>query len=441
MSPAVISVIGIILGISVLIFLAYKGNDLTLLSFLTAVIIAVFARMNVMDAILGPYMTGVAAFLKSWFVIFLLGALFGKIYADVGAAKVLGIKFSALARKYPGHEKIIGLWAVCAISFILIFGGVNSFVILFVMMPITKSIFEQLDIPWEFYGIQWLGSSVLATGTAPGSPSLQNLIPMNYLGTTPMAAPIMAVITSIVAILGGHFYMLYVIRDRNKKGEGFLPSGAAIAASMVGEEDGETPNLSLFVCLLPSVVLIVGLNVFGLSPELSMVIALALSIVLFWKQLTNIKNSLLVGTSNAITAIVITAALAGIGKIVAATSGYELIINALNAIPGPAEIQVLVGVAVATGITSSGTSGLGLALESLGDYFLSLNVSPAAIHRISSITSNTFNTLPHSSAVGTTIVHCKSTYKVMYGHIFHLTVTLPMICAFVGVVCSMLGIV
>jgi H+/gluconate symporter-like permease len=394
-----------------------------------------------MEAILGPYMEGVAAFLKSWFVIFLLGALFGKIYADVGAAKVLGIKFSSLAIKFPGHEKIIGLWAVCLISFILIFGGVNSFVILFVMMPITKNIFEQLDIPWEFYGIQWLGSSVLATGTAPGSPSLQNIIPMKYLGTTPMAGAMMGLITSLVAIIGGHLYMLYVIRNRNKKGQGFLPSGAGIAASMVGDDNEEVPNLSLLVCLLPSVVLIVGLNVFKLSPELSMVIALALSLVLFRKQITDIKKSFVVGTSNAITAIVITAALAGIGKMVAATPGYALIISALNSVPGPAEIQVLIGIAVATGITSSGTSGLGLALESLGDHFISLGVAPGAIHRISSITSNTLNTLPHSSAVGTTVTHCKSSYKAMYGHIFILTVVLPMICALVGIACSMLGIV
>lgn len=89
MSPSVISLIGILLGMVILVFLAFKGYNVIIVSVIAALVVAVFAGTDILPLITDSYMTKFADFAKNNFMIFLLSAVFGKLMGDSGAADTI----------------------------------------------------------------------------------------------------------------------------------------------------------------------------------------------------------------------------------------------------------------------------------------------------------------------------------------------------------------
>ena len=75
MTP-IISLIGIFIGLILLIVLAYKGHSIIWVAPVCAVVVALVAGINVLDAYLGDYISGVAGYIVSWFPAFFLGAVY-----------------------------------------------------------------------------------------------------------------------------------------------------------------------------------------------------------------------------------------------------------------------------------------------------------------------------------------------------------------------------
>ena len=66
MSPEIISIIGILVGLAALIVLAMKGCLLSP-ALLAAAVVAIFSGKNVIGLLTGEYMTGFVGFMQSYF--------------------------------------------------------------------------------------------------------------------------------------------------------------------------------------------------------------------------------------------------------------------------------------------------------------------------------------------------------------------------------------
>lgn len=440
MTPEIISLTGILIGLVFLVYVVFKGYPLLLASPLAAIIVAIFSGLNPMDALKVSYMSGFSNFAVQNFLLFLLSALFGKLLGDCGAAKYISYKLVAVARRFPGREKLVGVMSLVFVMAVLTYGGISLYVVVFTLVAIAKDLFQELDIPWSMYTCGTLGSSTFTMSMLPGNPSLQNLIPIEYLGTTASAAPVLGIICAVSCFALGMIWIVYSINRSERQGEGFLPSGEDIAQALPNSSAPAPENMSLIKCLLPSIALLLALNLFHLDAVIALSIAAIFTCVLFFRNFSDIKATLVSGSGNALSSIGNVCAVTGFGSMVAATSGYALIINGLDHVPGPPILQLFVAVNVAAGITGSASGGLGIALGTLGQRFIDMGIDPAIIHRIAVMSSGGLDSLPHNGSVINNLTITKLGHKYGYKNYFVITVVIPLICALLACMLATIGI-
>lgn len=167
-----ISILGIIIGLAIFIWLAFRGYNTIFAAIAAAVVVAIFGGMNPFTALTEAFMPKVSSFLSGYFLIFLFSALFAKIMGDSGAAPSIAVKVARLAKKAknPLVQKFLAVMTLPLIQLILTYGGVNVFVVVFILVAIARSLFKELDIPWWLYSCSCLGSSTVTIGMLPGTP-------------------------------------------------------------------------------------------------------------------------------------------------------------------------------------------------------------------------------------------------------------------------------
>jgi len=442
MSPEALSLIGILIATAFFIFAIFKGYHVTLVSIIAVAIICLFSNTGIMETLSDAYITRFAGVYKSYFLMFFFSALFAKSLGDVGAAQSIAFSLVKVARKFPGHEKLAAVLCLALIQAVFSYGGISVFVVTFTVMYIAKDLFHELDIPWKLYTCGAIGSSTFTVAMLPGSPQLTNLVPMEFFGTTAMAAPVLGCICAVFCLTLCIIWVNFQVGRAEKSGEGFEPSGTALLQSWDNSKNVDASELPLIKCLIPSIVLFVVLNVVKAGPVPSLIAATVTSYVLFEPKniLKNAKSGALVAVQNASTAIVALASASGFGGVVAAVPGFTFILGALDKIPGPHVFQVIIAINVAAGFSASSSTGQRLALEMLGERFMGYGIPPAALHRLCSVASVGLDTLPHSSALANTFYMCKLSYKDAYLNNFMISVVFTMLSAILCGILITLGI-
>ena len=433
-----VSLFGIIFSLALLIFVAFKGVPIMIAAPLCALLVAIISGYNPYEAMVGPFMEKWLNFANSNALMFTLSAMFGKVMGECGASKVIAYKCATIAKKVPGQEKYLAVCSLVLINTVLTLGGISTFVVVFTLVSIAKDLFEELDVPWHLYMCSSLGSGTYTMTMIPGSPAVQNLIPMEYLGTTATAAPVLGSICAVIALILGLGYIKYAVSKTQKKGEGFLPTGAEISKVQLPVD--EVPNLSFILCLVPPIVLIVLLNVFGLPAIVCLFACIILTWIMFFKTLKDPIKQLKAGADNGLLTLCNTCMIVGFGGVVAAVPGYNLVMNALDRIPGPPVIQLVVAINVAAGLSGSASGGLGLGLDFFAQKFLDMGMNPQIIHRVAAISSGGMDSLPHNSAVVNNLTVTRLTHGQAYKHQFMLTVALPILVVIVAVILSEMGV-
>ncbi|MGY3413214.1 H+/gluconate symporter-like permease [Bradyrhizobium sp. GM5.1] len=140
-------------------------------------------------------MVSAASFLAQFFPIFLLGAVFGKLMDDCGAVASVA---AFMARCFGERRAIL---AVVLAGALVTYCGVSLFVAFFVIVPMAQSLFRAASIPRRLLpATVVLGTSSFTMSALPGTPSIQNVIPMPFFGTTPFAAPGHGIVASVVML-------------------------------------------------------------------------------------------------------------------------------------------------------------------------------------------------------------------------------------------------
>ncbi|MCI5563045.1 MAG: hypothetical protein MR393_07900 [Intestinimonas massiliensis] len=424
-----VSLICILIALAAMMYFGYKGVPIILVAPLCGLFVAITSGLDLVEAMGTTYLGGFGQWVGNYFFTLFTGAIFGCVMADAGAARSIGLAMSRIARKFKGHEQIAAVWCLPILAFVLSYGGISVFVCFFTVIAIAKELFEEMEIPWRMYGVNSLGVACIALTMAPGSPSVNNAIAGQILGTTPMAAPGLSLIAVALACVIGHIYISWELRTARKNGERFLPTGAEIVKSDLVKTDANFKEMSLLMALVPSIVLIVCLNVIGMKVYLASLVAIIVAYVLYWKRLSDKIGTAAQGASRAVTSACNVAIVVGFGTVVASAPGYQLIINALSRIPDSlGYFQVFIAVNLAAGVAGSSSGGLSIALNSLGDRFIHvLNLNPAAVHRIATISSGGLDSLPCNGTVLNELAMAKLKPSIGYRPMFVCTVITPMI--------------
>ncbi|MCA1020554.1 GntP family permease [Halobacillus litoralis] len=424
---------GILLGLIVLMALAYLGWSIIWVAPIAAGVVAVTGGLDLLDAYKDTYMGGFVAFAKSWFPVFMLGAIFGKLMEDTGMARSVAVAFT----KVIGTKRaILGVLVSAAV---LTYGGVSLFVVVFAVYPLALSLFREANISRKLIpATVGLGAFTFTMTALPGTPQIQNLIPMEYFDTTASAAPVMGIVAAVIMAVGGYLYLRFREKQLRDRGDIFVEPEDK---SSLGDVERE-PHFILSILPLLTVLLTLNLLQWDVVTALiaGILLIMLLNITLFKKFVTSINK----GASGSVIAIINTSAAVGFGTVVREVPGFERLTQILVGIKGNPLISEAVAVNVLAGATGSASGGLGIALEALGSKYYQIaqetGISAEAFHRVASLSSGGLDVLPHNGAVLTLFAITGMTHKDSYRDIFVVALLIPVISVAVVILLNTIGI-
>ncbi|WP_409405601.1 GntP family permease [Priestia megaterium] len=424
-----LSMIGLIGGLLLLIVLTMRGMNLFIAGPLSALVVALTSGMPLFPQLVkegeanfvGNYMSGFTGFIASWYLMFLLGAVFGKVMEDSGAADSVS---RWIVSKLGMKRAVLAIVLACAV---LTYGGVSLFVVAFSVYPMALSLFKQADLPRRFIPAALAFGSVTFTMTSAGSPEIQNWIPIEYLKTSPYAGWEVSLVVAVVMAVFGYWWLKRLISKAVKNGERFISREKDPAVT----ENQSLPNPLL--SLLPLVVvLIISFALHKPLQQSALIVALLSGIIVTYivnrKHFKGFWNAASEGTLGALIAIGNTAAVVGFGGVAKAVPAFEVAVDAMTHIPGSPLIGGAIAVSVIAGMTGSASGGQAIALPILAPHYLDAGVNPEALHRVVAISSGVLDSLPHNGYVVTTINSiCGETHKDAYGSVAAMTVIVPLV--------------
>ncbi|PAF45658.1 GntP family permease [Helicobacter sp. 11S02629-2] len=427
--------ISILIGLAIIIILAYLGCSMIWVAPLAAGVVAYGGGLDLLDSYTGAYMEGFAGFVKAWFPIFLLGAIFGKMMELTGMATSIA---NTISKVIGAKRAILGVLVSTAI---LTYGGVSLFVVVFAVYPLALSLFRIANISRRLIpGVIALGAFSFTMVAMPGTPQIQNLLPMPYFGTTPMAAPLMGIVASIIMAVGGYLYMIYREKRLKAKGEGFSEPDSHI----IIEKIKKTPP-NFFLSLLPLVFVVVTINAFKVPIVLSLTIAVVLIMVLTWDRFKEFVHGVNEGAKGSLIAIINTSAEVGFGAIVKSVPAFEHFANSLLAIKANPLIAQAISVNLLSGIVGSSSGGMAIALSTFADKYKELalenNIPLDHLHRVTSLASAGLDVMPHNGAVLTLFAITKMRHKDSYMDVFVCAGGIPIIASIISILLASMGVV
>ena len=421
------SFLGLFAGLTLLVVLTMRGVNIIISAVLCAMLIAVCSGLPLDQAMLDSYMGGFTGFFTTWFPAILLGAIFGQLMDDSGAAKAIARQSS----RWLGEKRAI--MAVVGASAILTYGGVSLFVVGFSVYPIAFELFKAANLPHRFIPGAMVFGSISFTMTSPGSPEVQNLIPTEYFGTTAVAGGMIGVICALAILVLGAWAIRHRVRRAVNAGENFDPPAAAVRQHDEADRD-DRMAVPTWAALLPLVALVGGFNllslVLGMRPLEALLVAMGASLllgfVLYRRHLRQHSRTLGNGADNALMATANTCAVVGFGAVAALTPAFKEIVEVLTNLPGLEYAGLAMAVTAIAGITGSASGGLGIALPILAPIYQGMGLDNGAMHRISALASGGLDSLPHNGYVVTTIrAVCKETHQRAYPMVFIASVVVP----------------
>jgi H+/gluconate symporter-like permease len=455
-----LGLLGILIGLGLLIWLAFRGWSVLLLAPAAALIAALMAGQPLLASWTQIFMPSATRFLAQFFPLFLLGAVFGKLMDDSGSVRAVA---DFMSKGLGKHHVML---AVVLAGALITYGGVSLFVAFFVLAPMAQALFRASAVPRRLMPAAIvLGTSTFTMSALPGTPSIQNAIPMPFFGTTPFAAPGLGIIASAIMFGFGLWWLKRAETAARRAGEGYGANTVGIDAAsrdeMIrerattarefdpaeihhGHHSDTTPSLTLAVLPLVAVItvnlamsLIIlprvdssflaeehwgGTTIAAVAGVWSVVVALAAAIatviVCNGRRLSAIRESMDAGANASVLPALSVASLVGFGAVIAALPAFTTVRDWVLAIEGGPLVSLAVATNLLAALTGSASGGLTIALDALGSTYLAraaeIGLDPALLHRVAVIGSGTLDILPHNGAVVTLLAVCGSTHRESY---------------------------
>jgi len=418
-----LSLLGLLAGLTLLIWLTMRGVNLFILAPLCALLVAITNQIPFWQAtgttdFVHAYMNGFSGFVAAWFLMFLLGSLFGKLMEHTGAADAVALW---IVQRLGKAHAVAAVVLACAL---LTYGGVSVFVVAFSAYPMAISLFKDANLPRRFIPAALGLGSVTFTMTSAGSPEIQNWIPIQFLKTTPYAGWEVSLVVAIFMAAFGYAWLQHMIKKAVANGESFTTRANDPAVS-----DRALPHP--FFGILPLLVVLVLSNLLHHSlQQAALIVALTGGVLTLYlanrKFVADLAKTLDEGVLGALMAIGNTAAVVGFGAVAKLTPAFNDIVHALTGLPGPELVGAAVAVSVVAGLTGSASGGQAIALPEIAPTYLDRGVDPEQLHRVVAISSGALDSLPHNGYVVTTIrAICGESHQQAYWPMAAVTVIIP----------------
>jgi H+/gluconate symporter-like permease len=462
------SLLILLASLAFLMFVAYRGYSVILF----APVAALGAVLLTDPSLVAPmysnvFMAKMADFIKNYFPVFLLGAVFGKVIELSGFSRSI---VSAVTGMFGTRNAMLSIILVCAV---LTYGGVSLFVVVFAVYPFASELFRANNIPKRLIpGCIALGAFTFTMDSLPGTPQIQNIIPTTFFNTDTWAAPWLGITGSIFIFVLGFLYLDTRRKNAEKSGEGY-------GTNLVNEP--EKFNLEKLVnpwiAILPLIVVGVMNKIFTIyiplfygkthvmnlpgsagtvTTEIQRNVALwsveaalllgIITVLIF--AFRNVMKRFAEGSKAAVAGSLLaslnTASEYGFGAVIAALPGFLMITEGLKIIPNPL-VNEAISVTTLAGITGSASGGLSIALAAMSETFIqnanASGISMEVLHRVASMASGGMDTLPHNGAVITLLAVTGLTHRQSYKDIFAVTIIKTIAVFFVIAIYYMTGLI
>lgn len=434
------SMIGLVGGLALLIFLTMRGMNLLIAGPLCALFVALLSGMPLFPQLaaegqanfVANYMSGFSGFVTSWYLMFLLGAIFGKVMEDSGAADAVS---NWIVSKLGMKRAVFAIVLACAV---LTYGGVSLFVVAFSVYPMAISLFKKADLPRRFIPAALAFGSVTFTMTSAGSPEIQNWIPIQFLETSPYAGWEVSLLVAVFMMVFGYWWLKRMISKAVAKGERFVSRDTDPEQV---ERDLPNPVMGMIPLF---VVLAFSFFFHDKLMQSALIVALLGGIITTYvlnrKYFKSFWNALSEGTMGALIAIGNTAAVVGFGGVAKAVPAFQVTVDAMTSIPGSPLIGAAIAVSVIAGMTGSASGGQAIALPLIAPQYIDAGVNAEALHRVVAISSGALDSLPHNGYVVTTVrAICGESHAAAYGPVAALTVVVPLIGLIIAIALFSMG--
>jgi H+/gluconate symporter-like permease len=475
----------ILLSLGLLMFVAYRGFSVILF----APICALFAVLLTDPDFVLPFFSNIfmekmVGFIKLYFPVFLLGAIFGKVVEMSGLAESIA---KTIVQVVGAKRAIL---AIVLMGAILTYSGVSLFVVVFAVYPFAKNLFQEANIPKRLIpGTIALGAFTFTMDAIPGTPQIQNVIPTTFFKTDIYAAPTLGIIGGIFVLILGLLYLESRRKKAEKTGEGYFGFGGSEIAASSSEALAETETkklqtgapqkLSRQILAFVPLILVgvmnkfftvslpkwypngfdfasIGLPAFGQvqlasvlaiwSVEMALLIGIITTIAYDWKRVTtNFQAGINASIGGALLAAMNTGAEYGFGGVISSLPGFGVVSKGISETFTNPLVNGAVTTTTLAGITGSASGGMGIALSAMSEKYLEAitkyNIPPEVMHRVISMASGGMDTLPHNGAVITLLAVTGLTHRQSYRDIFTITLIKTAAVFFIIAVYSLTGLV
>lgn len=445
------SIVIILLALFFLMFVACRGFSVIVFAPIAALLAVILCEpANVLPFYSGIFMDKMAGFVKLYFPVFLLGAIFGKTMEMSGFAKSIALFIIRLV----GEKRAI--LAIVLVGAVLTYGGVSLFVVAFAVYPFAAELFKAANLPKRLIPVAIaLGAFTFTMDAFPGTPQIQNVIPTTFFKTTIWAAPWLGLIGGVLVLITGLVYLQWRCDTAKRNNEGY-GTGHINEPDLEINDSSKLPNP--YIALIPLVAVwvmnklftgkisllypqkfnfaTVGLPDLGVldtsklygiwSVECALVVGIILVVIFGFKQ---IRARFTFGINQAVAGSLLatlnTASEYGFGGVIASLPGFTIVKHSIGLLISNPLANEAVTISTLAGITGSASGGMSIALAALGQTYLNqahqLGINPEVLHRVAAMASGGMDTLPHNGAVITLLAITGLTHKQSYKDIFALT--------------------
>ncbi len=444
-------IVAIVLSLFLLVTFAYRGFSVILFAPIFALFAASFSGLPILPGYTELFMAKAVTYIKSFFPVFLLGAVFGKVMEETGMARSIAME----TIKLIGKDKAV--FAVVFACMILCYGGISMFVCAFAVYPFAAALFREADIPKRLIPACFVAGVFTATMDCyPGSPQIQNIIPSSYFSTSTRSAPIIGLFASFLFLLIGWGWVTRRAKILKARGEGYgrhfeggphhkpspkihipwywalLPLVMVIVINIILSnpfkwEWGFHWDPEALSAFLPLKLSLLAANVGKVSAIWSITVALILSsfaAAFIGRKRFIVMDGFLAPINYAAissaTAVLNVASGYAFGCVITSLPGFVPVTQALIGIAdsfGPL-LSAVITTNIMAGITGSASGGLTIALSMLGDQWGAMaqaaGIPLEVLHRIVAIASVGIDPVPHCGALVTLLAICGLTHHDSY---------------------------
>lgn len=429
----------IIVAIVLLVFLIFKGVNMIPASLIASLAAILIGGVDLWKGLSQGYGVTMGNYVKDFFLIFFLSALFGAVMSDSGAASKIA---STLVNKIGENSVILVLLIV---TLILSYGGIMTYLVAFTLYPIAVILFKEADIPIKLFPATILGiAATICMTTLPGSPQIQNIMPTQYFHTNIYAGATIGIICGIYVFCANYLYLKYAKRKCAQKGEHYVN----LDPENSGKNKQNSQNMNFWLAVLPIIVMLALIFILknkfaaNFSVVIAMFTANVLAFILFYKQLhDHIGETLETGTNNGINALMTTSAVVAFGGVATMSPQFANIVKLISNSHSNVYLISMLVVSIASGISGSASGGIGIWLNSFGTHLSTMNLNFEALHRLAVMSSGWTGCSPFSSGpvVASSVAHVK--LKDSYPYVFVTCVVNPFIAMIIGYLLFSVGIV